>query len=191
MDCIAGARCGAAAWATPVIHSQEASLPQHASVRKRPNWLRALGDSDPPALVSVGGREYGLDLAVKHNSWAATAIYADAAGQRITCKFNRQSAFFIVPLAWIGRWLGRREAGFLRRFASIELIPDDLGPVSVEGRVLDYAVGRFFIEGEAFRAGSVVDAAFFADLRRTLDAVHAHGSRLCRSAQARERYHWT
>lgn len=175
MGCIAGARCGAAARPTLVIHGREARLSQHASVRKRPKWLRALGDSDPPALVSVGGREYGLDLAVKHDSWAATAIYADAAGQRITCKFNRQSAFFIVPLAWVGRWLARREAGYLRRFASIDLIPDDRGPVSVDGRVLNYAVGRVFIEGEAFRAGSVVDAAFFEDLRRTLDAVHALG----------------
>ncbi len=137
--------------------------------------LRALGNAEPLDRVEVGGSRYCVESILKHDSWAATAIYAGPGDERIICKFNRVQPAFGMPMAWLGRILARRESGFLRRLAHLELIPDDLGPVAVDGHPLANAVARRYIAGEAFRDSAQVDAAFFAELRRLLDAIHASG----------------
>jgi hypothetical protein len=135
--------------------------------------LRALGKAEPPESVRVGGCDYRVETVLKHDSWAATALYAGPGGERIICKFNRVQPAFGLPMAWLGRMLAKREAGFLRRLADVELIPDDLGPVTVAGQRVASAGARRYVEGEAFRDGSDVRAAFFVELRCLLDAVHA------------------
>jgi hypothetical protein len=142
-------------------------------VRGRPALLRALGGADPPESVWVGGSEYRVADILKHDSWAATAVYAGSRGERIICKFNRVQPAFGLPMAWLGRRLARREAGFLRRLAHLDLVPDDLGPVMADGRPLAGALARSYVDGEAFRDPGQVQPAFFAELRRLLDAVHA------------------
>ncbi len=142
-------------------------------LRKRPAWLRALGDADPPPTVRVAGRDYRLLTVFKHDSWAATALYADPEGDRITCKFNRMQPVFVIPMQWLGRILARREARFLQLLAPVALVPDEMGPVAAQGAILPNAVARRFVEGEPFRGGTPVDAAFFQDLRGVLDALHA------------------
>jgi hypothetical protein len=144
-------------------------------VRRRPAVLRALGDAEPPGSVRVGGSDHRIETVLKHDSWAATALYAGPRGERIICKFNRVQPAFGMPMAWLGRMLARREAGFLRRLAHLELIPDELGPVTVEGHRLASAVARRHVAGEAFRDGTPVQVAFFVELRRLLDAIHASG----------------
>ena len=144
-------------------------------MRKRPAWLRALGDSDPPPVVRVAGRDFHVHTVFKHDSWAATALYADAEGMRITCKFNRVQPVLVIPMRWLGRILARREARFLRLLGDVALVPDDLGPVAAGGTVLRNAVARVFIDGAPFRGGTVVDARFFEQLRGVLDALHARG----------------
>jgi len=135
--------------------------------------LRALGNAEPPDRVEVAGAGYRIESVLKHDSWAATAIYAGPRGQRIICKFNRVQPAFGLPMAWLGRILARREAGFLRRLAHVELVPDDLGPVTVESHPVASAVARRYVEGEAFRDGTSVQVSFFVELRRLLDSVHA------------------
>ena len=144
-------------------------------VSKRPALFRALGKSEPPPRVTVLGGDYALLTILKHDSWAATAIYGCAGGARIICKFNRLQPAFIIPLGWLGKILARREAGFMRRLAHLDRVPRDKGAVSAGGRILPNAIARSYIEGEPFHGASIVDAAFFADLRRTLDALHASG----------------
>ena len=146
-----------------------------ARVSARPALFRALGKSNPPSTVTVMGADYALHTILKHDSWAATAIYIGADGTRIICKFNRLQPALIIPLSWLGTILARREAGFTRRLAHLDRVPRDMGAVSVNGRVLPNAIARSYIEGEPFHGASSVDAAFFADLRRTLDAVHVTG----------------
>ena len=146
-----------------------------AQVRKRPAWLRALGDNDPPAEITIEGRVYRRDNILKHDSWAATAIYQNDAGERIICKFNRVQSVAGIPLAWIGRRLARREAGFLRRLAAIELVPKGLDGVIVGGRRLPNAIARRYVEGEPFRTKEQVSPQFFAELRDLLAKLHATG----------------
>lgn len=136
--------------------------------------FRALGRADPPSPVTVGGTEYTLSDALKHDSWAATAVYASASGHKIICKFNRTQPA-IISLRWLGRRLARRESQFLKRLAHLDRVPDDLGPVSTGGQILPNAVARAFIAGEAWRSARQVDAPFFAELRELLDRVHATG----------------
>ena len=101
-------------------------------------------------------------------SWAATAIYRDAAGRSIVCKFNRIQPLFIIPLSWVGHGLARREAGFLRQLADVELVPKDLGDVSVDGRRLPNAIARTYIDGEVFLLTERVTPKFFDELRALL-----------------------
>jgi hypothetical protein len=144
------------------------------SVRKRPAALRALGNDDPPSHVTVAGERIALERIVKHDSWAATAIYRDTAGRSIVCKFNRTQPLLIIPLGWIGRGLARREAGFLRQLADVELVPKDLGDVSVDGRRLPNAIARTYIDGEVLLLTEKVMPKFFDELRELLRAIHAH-----------------
>lgn len=142
------------------------------TVRKRPAFLRALGDDDPPEQVTVGGRIYRRTEILKHDSWAATAIYGDDADQRIICKFNRTAPLFAIPLAWVGRALAVREAGFLRRLADVETIPNDLGDVSNDGRVLPNAIARGYIDGEPMRVKQKINPRIFDELFALLQTMH-------------------
>jgi hypothetical protein len=146
----------------------------HDTVRKRPASLRALGDADPPRQVTVANGIITLERIVKHDSWAATAIYRDAAGRPIVCKFNRVQPLFVIPLAWVGRALARREAGFLRQLADVELVPKDLGDVVANGRRLPNAIARTYIDGEVLLLTEKVTPKFFDELRDLLRAIHAH-----------------
>jgi hypothetical protein len=138
--------------------------------------LRALGTGEPPRYVSVQGTRFEFAVALKHDSWAATAIYADDQGKRITCKFGRTQSVLGIPMSWLGRLLARRGAGFLRRLERIELLPKDLGPVTSGGRVLPNAIARTYVEGRAFRDPPEDREAFFADLRRLVAELHADGT---------------
>ena len=69
---------------------------------------------------------------LKHDSWAATAVYRGPAG-RIVCKFNRQQPIFLFPMRWLGRMLARREASFLLRLADVANVPSLTGDVYVDG----------------------------------------------------------
>ena len=74
-----------------------------------------MGLYDPPLSVRVEGRVYRRLEILKHDSWAATAVYAGAGG-RIVCKFNRQQPILGIPVAWLGRFLARREGRLTLRW---------------------------------------------------------------------------
>jgi hypothetical protein len=161
--------------AKPATSNEGASLsgPDPQTTRKRPAWLRALGRDDPPESVTVHGATYRRAEIFKHDSWAATAVYANEKPERIVCKFNRTAPAFGIPLRWVGRVLAAREARFLRKLADVELIPNDLGQVMCGGRVLPHAIARSYIAGETLRAQDKIEPRLFDELRGLLRAVHA------------------
>jgi predicted Ser/Thr protein kinase len=144
----------------------------HPTGKKRPALLRALGNDDPPEQVTVRGATYQKADVLKHDSWAATAIYRNDARGRIICKFNRAAPVFGIPLAWAGRALARREARFLRQLADVETIPNDLGDVSVEGRVLSNAIARDYIDGEPLRVKQKITPRIFEELQDLVQTMH-------------------
>lgn len=149
-----------------------AKRPDAPAVRPRPAVFRALGASEPPGTVEIAGELFRLDEILKHDSWAATAIYVSPT-RKALCKFNRQQRIACVPMRWLGRMLAARETGFMERLAGIAGIPITLGPVSLSGRTLNYAVSRQWIPGHALAKDERVNAAFFPTFRRLLADVHA------------------
>jgi hypothetical protein len=136
--------------------------------------LRALGADDPPSVVEVDGRRYERVDIYKHDSWAATALYA-AGPLRIVCKFNRRQSLLGLPGAWVGRILARREAHFLRRLAGVRGFPRLLGPVLVDGVRAETALARVFIAGHPLQSHEHTSEDFFRSLHRLLFELHCRG----------------
>ncbi len=143
-------------------------------VRPRPAVLRALGHDDPPASVQLHGATFSRIAILKHDSWAATAVYA-AAGRRAVCKFNRLQPVLVLPMRWLGRLLAAREHRFMERLAGIEGIPVSLGPVCVAGRPLANAVCHEYITGHPLAEHERVADDFFPRLVALLAEVHRRG----------------
>jgi len=142
--------------------------------RPRPALFRALGNQEPPAVVTIGGHDYALERVLKHDSWAASAVYAGPAG-RVMVKFNRVEAILGVPMAWLGAWLARREAWMLKELADQPAIPRWSGDVAVDGRVVRNAVAHDWIDGHPLCTGEAVNDDFFPELERLLAEMHRRG----------------
>jgi hypothetical protein len=122
--------------------------------------------------VEIGGALFRCVEILKHDSWAATAIYASTAGKAL-CKFNRRQPILRLPMAWLGRLLADRERHFHARLAGVVGIPAHLGPVRARGIEMPYAFARQFIEGDVLDHRRRVDDDFFPRFARLLAEVHA------------------
>lgn len=142
--------------------------------KPRPSIFRALGKAEPPARIHVGGEHFDLVEVYKHDSWAATALYAGAS-RKVIVKFNRRQGVLGVPMTWVGRRLARREAAFMATLADVPCVPRDCGPIIVDGRAIDTAVGHWYIEGRPLRTRDTVGDDFFPRLRATLAEIHRRG----------------
>ena len=143
-------------------------------VRPRPALFRALGPREPPETIHLDGEEFYRTEILKHDSWAASAIYASPSRVAF-CKFNREQPVLILPMEWLGRLLGSREQWFMDRLAGIEGIPVSLGPIVAAGRPVPNAVSHLYIEGQALGEGQWVDDSFFPRLERIVAEMHARG----------------
>jgi hypothetical protein len=144
------------------------------SARPRPRLFRALGAGEPPAAIRLRGVEYHRTEVLKHDSWAATAIYEGPAG-RVVCKFNRREPVLGLPMAWLGRWLATREATMLARCADLANVPAGSGRVMVGGRVLPNAVAHEYVPGHPLMDRERVADTFFPRLRGLLAELHRRG----------------
>lgn len=154
---------------SPASHgSSEGVIP------RRPNLFRALGHEEPPAAIDIDERRYFREAVLKHDSWAATAVFSDASGHRIACKFNRTHRLFLLPMGWLGRHLARREWNALQRVRGEAGFPVPAGPVVADGVLLRNAVAHHWIEGETFKPWLPVDEYFFPRLRAMITTLHAH-----------------
>jgi hypothetical protein len=142
--------------------------------RGRPAVLRALGRAEPPDTIELDGETFGLVETLKHDSWAATAVYRSAT-RTAKCKFNRTQPILILPMGWLGRALANRERWFMRQLSGIQGIPVSLGDVRVAGVPLANAVAHEWIAGHALAEGEWVDDRFFPTLTAILGAVHRRG----------------
>lgn len=144
------------------------------TARPRPALFRALGAEEPPPDVEIDGESFRRIEILKHDSWAATAVYRSPT-RRALCKFNRRQPVLGLPMRWLGRRLAARERGFMERLAGIDGVPAALGPIRVDGHLLDNAISRAWVDGHALRHHERVDDEFFPRLAGLLAAVHARG----------------
>lgn len=145
------------------------------SSRPRPPLLRALGAEDPPVTVKIDGITHERIRIFKHDSWAATALYADLQGTLAVCKFHRRQAILGVRLDWLGKLLARHEADLLRRLADLPNVPRLYGPVTVGGCRLPNAVARAYVSGHPLGQQEAVSDQFFAQLQELLAEMHRRG----------------
>lgn len=146
-----------------------------STTKPRPSWLKALGDGAPPERLVIAGREHHLVEVFKHDSWAATSLYATADGRRRVVKIHRLAPAFGAPLSWVGRLTARREAEMLGRLADLPGIPALAGPVLIDGVHQDHAVARDFLDGHPLGDREAVDDRFFPALSELLAAMHRRG----------------
>jgi hypothetical protein len=136
--------------------------------------FRALGHAEPPEAIDLAGETFRRVETLKHDSWAATAVYRSAT-RTAKCKFNRTQSIAVVPMAWLGRYLAARERWFMDRLAGIEGIPVSLGEIRVGNAVLANAMAHEWIEGHALAEKEPVDDRFFPQLSAILAAAHRRG----------------
>jgi hypothetical protein len=146
-----------------------------ANGRQRPPLLRALGHAEPPAIVEVHGCRFRQVTVYKHDSWAATALYADADGTHIVCKFNRIQPVFGIPMRWLGRWLAGRELRMLETLADEPHIPAPCGDVLICGRRAAHCVAHAFVPGRPLVRHMPLSPDFFPLLESLLERVHRRG----------------
>lgn len=152
------------------------SLSSESLTARRPDAFRALGPQEPPDCIRVSGTAFSLVRCLKHDSWAATAVYADDSGRRLACKIHRVHRLpGGIPAARLGVWLARREESVMRELHAVEGIPRWAGAVSVRDKPMPTAVAHWWVEGVPFRPDVRVDDEFFPALGRTLSAFHATG----------------
>jgi len=152
------------------------SFSSEALTRRRPDIFRALGPAEPPPVIDVGEKNFALIECLKHDSWAATAIYVGKDGQRLACKFNRcQPLPCGIPARRLGAWLASREAQVMRDMSDVAGFPRFSGDASAAGKLLDNAVAHWWIDGKPFRPDLEVSDGFFPQLSLMLSSFHATG----------------
>ena len=131
--------------------------------------MRALGRAGLPREFTLNGTTYRLLRTVKHDFFAATAFYADASGRTVVLKISRTTDFAGVPLAWLGRWLCRRETRFYNKLADLPNVPKVLGAVGPTGFV------HAFVPGRPLEKDRPVPDGFFGELQQLLAELHRRG----------------
>lgn len=142
--------------------------PRLAGPAAAPSWLKALGSAGPPATVRLRDGTYGLVEVLKHDFFAATALY-DGPGGRVVVKFGRRQSLFGLPLGWVGRWLCEHERGAYRLLADVPGVPRVL-----EADAPDLLAHEYIPGGPLDPARPPPDT-FFPALERLVAAIHARG----------------
>jgi len=137
------------------------------NVRPRLPVFRALGRREPDAELQIDGRTYQLVEVFKHDSWAATGLYAEAeTGARVVVKTNRQEPILAVPMQWLGRLLAWNEAQVYGRVNDLPGVPRFLGRVGATG------IAHAFVPGRPLRRGEKLGDEYFAELDKIVHAFH-------------------
>ncbi len=147
------------------------SVSAAAGTKRRPRLFRALGEQEAPPEIQVDGAQFRHERTIKHDSWAATAVYANAQ-RRIVCKFNRIEPILFVPCRWLGRWLARRESAMYERLADVPNIAAGFADIYSNGEQLKNAAAHEFIEGHPLSWHDRVADDFFERLRATIEELH-------------------
>ena len=132
--------------------------------------MHALGRDGLPPTVRAAGHTYHIRQFVKHDFFAATGFYDDVStGEPVVIKFGRNTSFYGLPTAWIGRWLVRRETRFYERLADVPNVP------RLIGRAGKSAFVHAFIPGKPLKKGEPVPDGFFDDLLTLVDRLAGRG----------------
>jgi hypothetical protein len=138
--------------------------------------LYACGHEGLPKQIVFGGDTYRLHAALKHDFFAATALYQcpdrllndKTAPAKIVLKLARKQHLFGVPLAWLGELICSHELAMLRRLRNVRRIPRPLARYGKTGFIYRY------IEGRPLREQKELPPDFFDQLLALLSSIHQH-----------------
>ncbi|MCG6944681.1 MAG: hypothetical protein LJE87_04980 [Deltaproteobacteria bacterium] len=142
------------------------------TAQPRPRVFRALGKADPPEQVEIDGHPYRRVDILKHDSWAATALYEGPRGM-VVAKFNRQQSVLGLPMKWLGKRLAQRETHMLQRLADLPNVPDYSGNLAINGINQLHAVTHDYVPGHPLERREPVNDAFFPTLQQLIKDMHA------------------
>lgn len=131
--------------------------------------MRALGKHELPETIAVSGVEYRLVRSVKHDFFAATGFYDNAAGRRVVLKVGRTQDFAGVPMLWAGQRSCSRELRFHRKLRDVEQVPRVLGTLGKTGFVMEYVAGHRLCDVPRVPNG------FFCELQELMERLHERG----------------
>jgi hypothetical protein len=138
-------------------------------------YLYACGNNQIPPEIDLDGNTYYLDKILKHDFFAATALYKSKGRARkklphrpakLVLKLNRRQHFFGLPLAWLGQILRNHELSILRRLSSLDQVPHPLAEHGSTGFIYEY------IEGHTLEEKQTFPDDFFDNLAELLRQVH-------------------
>jgi hypothetical protein len=137
--------------------------------------LYACGKKGLPRNIIVRDCAYQLDKILKHDFFAATALYQLApvpqdaqynAPSKIVLKISRQEHFLGLPLRWLGKMLCDHEISVLNRLRHLDCVPHLLSRYGQTGFIYEY------IEGSALDNVTAVTDDFFDKFVDILRQIH-------------------
>jgi len=159
------------------IHSPLKHGPPDAWRRSLGYQFYACGCSHIPARVSLCSRVYNLVRVLKHDFFAATALYESQTKaksqqpeypRKIILKLSRRQHFLGLPLAWLGRIICSHELAILHRLRHLPGLPRVLSTYRDTGFIYK------FIEADELCRNHNLPDDFFDKLFDLLQKIHAH-----------------
>ena len=149
------------------MEGDDVHLAQRQPGKRPPAYsMRALGKKNLPETLQVDGVTWRHVRTHKHDFWAVTGFYENDRGARGVLKMSRTEPFAGLSLAFIGRWLCRREVRFYRRLADLPNVPAVLGTVGTTGFLHAY------VPGEPLSKERPVPDGFFEKLLTLIRELH-------------------
>lgn len=120
-----------------------------------------------PVSVVCNGETFTHVETFKHDFFAATGLYRGADGRLAVLKLGRQTEFLTLPMAWLARFLTRREAALYRLLDGTPGIPRYIGTIRRDTGML-----HEFVPGRPLGRDEQVADDFFARLQALLADLH-------------------
>ncbi|MFC1677917.1 hypothetical protein ACFL3G_12765 [Planctomycetota bacterium] len=137
--------------------------------------MYACGKKGLPKKIDISAGSYNLRKVLKHDFFAATALYELAtptnttetrSPSRLILKMGRQQHFIGLPLRWLGKIICSHEISILSRLSHLQQIPHILDRWGKTGFTYEY------IEGQTLDENKNLPDDFFDNLIELTRQIH-------------------
>jgi len=140
-----------------------------ASSQRRYERLLALDGKEMPDSVEAAGSVWRRAKVFKHDFFAATGLYEDAAGRRAVLKIFRPCPYLFLPVHWLSPFQARHEEKVYTALKDTKSVP------KFHGRIGPTGILHEFLPGKTLKECESVKESFFEELRELLRLMHSRG----------------